>query len=102
MKVVYNKLICNIKGYAAEGNAAQHEKVDPEKSCGACSNEDNVELSTKARQLQAVQALVDAVPDVREAKVADLKARIENGTYQVKGDKIALALIRESVLNRYF
>ena len=101
MKVVDNKLIWNIKGYTAEGNAAQHEKAGPEKPCDAGSNEDNVELSAKARQLQTVQALVDAVPDVRESKVAELKARIENGTYQVKGDKIALALIRESVLNRY-
>jgi anti-sigma28 factor (negative regulator of flagellin synthesis) len=34
-------------------------------------------------------------------KVADLKARIENGTYEIKSEEIAGKMIRESLLNEF-
>ena len=101
MKVSDNNLVLNLKGYVNETSAARQEKADRQQPGGARSSEDNVDLSTQARQMQAVHERIDAIPDVREEKVAGLKSQIENGTYQVNGDKVAIALIRESMLNRY-
>jgi flagellar biosynthesis anti-sigma factor FlgM len=46
---------------------------------------DKVEISTEARKLQETLSILKAeikkMPDVREEKVKDVKARIEAGTY---------------------
>ena len=42
---------------------------------------DTVVISDAAKRIQEAQSQIKAIPDVREDKVAELKARIENGTY---------------------
>ena len=49
--------------------------------------------------IQHVTAEVIAMPD-REELIADLKARIEAGTYNPSGDDIADAMIRRSIADR--
>jgi negative regulator of flagellin synthesis FlgM len=63
---------------------------------------DTVVISDAAKRIQEAQSQIKAIPDVREEKVAELKARIENGTYEIKPDKIADKMIRESLLNDLF
>jgi flagellar biosynthesis anti-sigma factor FlgM len=46
-----------------------------------------------------VQKQLQAIPDVRVDKVAELRAQIENGSYEIKPDAIAGKMIRESLLN---
>ena len=59
---------------------------------------DKLEISSFGKELQiAKQALKDA-PDVREDKVASVKSRLQDGTYEVSGEKFAdklLGLYRE-------
>lgn len=61
--------------------------------------EDEVVLSEKAREIKEAKKLLDSVPEVREEKVAQLKKQIENGTYEIKGKKIAVKMVRESLLD---
>ncbi len=42
---------------------------------------------------------MDSIPDIREEKVAKIKAQIQNGTYQVEEKKLAAKMIKESLLN---
>lgn len=49
--------------------------------------------------IQHVTAEVIAMPD-RDELIADLKARIEEGTYNPSGDDIADAMIRRSIADR--
>ena len=59
-------------------------------------------LKTKAETadvIRHVTAEVMAMPD-REHLIADLKARIEAGTYNPSGDEIADAMIRRSIADR--
>ena len=60
---------------------------------------DTVVISETAKRVQDAKARLDAVPDVRSDKVAELKNQIENGTYEIKPDKIADKMIRDSLLN---
>ena len=39
---------------------------------------------------------------MRSDKVAEIKSRIENGTYEIQADKIADKMIRESLLNDFY
>lgn len=59
---------------------------------------DKVVLSPQAQTLRHARSVLDATPDVRTELVADIKFRIENGTYTVDSDKIARRMIRDAVL----
>ena len=59
---------------------------------------DRVELSQTAIEMQRAKKMADAVPDIREEKVAEIKTQIENGTYKIDSEKIASKMIRESIL----
>ena len=64
--------------------------------------EDSVELSQSARDLQRAQKALPDLPDIREDKVAALKQQIENGTYNIRADKIAANMLKESLCNDIF
>ncbi len=50
---------------------------------GAAKETDKVEISQFGRDYQVAKQAVAAASDIREDKVADMKARIEAGTYDV-------------------
>ncbi|MBN1548838.1 MAG: flagellar biosynthesis anti-sigma factor FlgM [Syntrophaceae bacterium] len=66
---------------------------------GVSAPEEKVDLSTKARDVQTIKNAVESVPDIREEKVQELKNRIEAGTYNVNGEKIAGKIVGESLLD---
>ena len=43
--------------------------------------------------MQVAKNALNAVPDVREAKIADIRSRIDNGTYDVSVDDFAAKLM---------
>ena len=55
-----------------------------------------VALSDKARSLMALKSEVNAAPDVRQALVADISERISAGTYDIKGQVVAQAMVRQA------
>lgn len=54
---------------------------------------DKVEISSFGKELQIAKKAVAESEDVRAQKVADLKAKIENDTYQVASSDLADMLI---------
>lgn len=68
----------------------------------AVSGEDNVELSQAAGELKRARKALEEIPDVRQEKIADIKNRIENGTYEIKSDQIADSMVKESLKNDLF
>ena len=53
---------------------------------------DQVSLTTK-RLVEEARTRAKSMPEVRENKVAELKAKIESGTYQVSNRAIARAMV---------
>ncbi len=53
-----------------------------------------VRLSQRAQEVQAARAALAEVPEVRQERIAELKARIEAGNYKVDPYKVA-----ERILN---
>jgi negative regulator of flagellin synthesis FlgM len=80
---------------------AQAAETEGEKG-RAKVGEDNVELSQSARDLQRAQKALQDLPDIREDKVAALKQQIQNGTYDIRADKIAANMLKESLSNDIF
>lgn len=64
------------------GNTAKNGKVN-----------DIVEISDTAKSFQSVRSAIANTPEIREEKVAKLKAQIEAGTYSVSGRMIAEKLV---------
>jgi negative regulator of flagellin synthesis FlgM len=60
---------------------------------------DRVELSAKAKELQAAREAIAGMDDMDHEKVARIKAQIEAGTYKADAGKIADKMIDESLLD---
>jgi negative regulator of flagellin synthesis FlgM len=58
---------------------------------------DKVQLSGRSKEIARAQDLVKSTPEVRTDKVADIKAKIEAGTYNVKAVKVADAILRGTI-----
>jgi negative regulator of flagellin synthesis FlgM len=54
---------------------------------------DTVSFSSIGKDIQVAKQAVSAAPDIREDKVASLKAAINNGTYDVSGEAFADKLL---------
>jgi len=63
-------------------------------------NEDKVVLSPRAKEIQEAKTNLSKLPEIQAEKVARIKKNIEEGTYQVDGNKIAAKMIKESLLNK--
>ncbi|KTD48141.1 flagellar biosynthesis anti-sigma factor FlgM [Legionella quateirensis] len=50
---------------------------------------DNVNLSDTSRQLEALKASLQDVPEINEARVLYFKAEINSGSYQINSNNIA-------------
>ena len=88
----------NIEAYVNQ--VQDKDKVDatseqPEKQQ---TKADTVVLSDTAKKVQEAQKQLEAIPDVREDKVAELKAQIENNTYDMDEEKIAGKMIKDALL----
>jgi len=56
-----------------------------------------IDVSTAAQDIIKVKNQLNQLPDVREERVAALKAQIANGTYHVSGEDIADLMIRRTL-----
>lgn len=54
---------------------------------------DKVEISAFGKIYQTAKKAVSDVPNIREDKVADIKKRIDNGTYDVSAESFAEKLL---------
>jgi len=89
----------NIEAYVNQ--VQDKDKVDatseqPEKQQ---TKADTVVLSDTAKKVQEAQKQLEAMPDVREDKVAQLKEQIENKTYDMDEEETAGKMIKDALLN---
>jgi negative regulator of flagellin synthesis FlgM len=73
--------------------AASAATSGTEAKAGVTRRPDSVSLSDNARSLATARAAVQQAPDVREAKVAEIKQRVQDGTYQVPSRVLARNII---------
>jgi len=90
-----------IKIDAYINNAKEKNKIADglSKSHNPGPNLDKVEFSQTAMDVKEAREQLESIPDVREGKVNEIKAQIEEGTYKVDGKKIAFNMIRDSLID---
>ena len=99
MKITGGNHLTNIDAYLK--NIKDKKKIDAssDRASGEVISKDEVVLSPQAKEIQKAKELLDSIPDIRKEKVAEIKVQIEDGTYEVNGDQIALKMIEESLTN---
>ena len=102
MKIPEKNHIVSLEAYVQKVNSGKKvgEQGEKQKSLNDVrTGEEKVQLSTRAKDIQRIKKIINTVPDIRTEKVNQLKRSIEDGTYNVKGEKVAEKMIRESLLD---
>lgn len=86
-----------VDAYNAVTSLYQQTKVKKQGKTVAASKSDQLEISRVGRDYQIAKKAVKEAPDIREDKVNELKAAIDNGTYEVSANDFA-----EVLLDKYF
>ena len=73
------------------------EKVSAEQQQASTVESDNVTISEKGKDVSEMTRTLKSMPEVRADKIADLKERIANGTYNVSGKDIASKIINTAL-----
>jgi flagellar biosynthesis anti-sigma factor FlgM len=63
----------------------------------AAAGRDSVELSTCAADMRAAMEALASVPEIREERVTELRAQMEQGTFDPAVDALAEKLFRTGV-----
>ncbi len=63
----------------------------------AKNNSANTEISSKAKDMAKAKQIATESPDVREAKIAELKEKIQSKKYNVGADAIADKLVDDHI-----
>ncbi len=71
---------------------ADKRGTGPNRAAGAKPSEDSIALSSKAQEIGRLSQLAAKGAD-RTERLNEIRAAIENGTYEVSGEKIALKMI---------
>ncbi len=84
-----------IEAYSQIQQMYQTKKVNKAQQKGGVSHSDQVQISSLGKDFQTAKAAVAASPDVREELTAPIKARVQNGTYQVSNSAFADKLLQK-------
>ena len=75
---------------------ADSAEVMPDPQAGT---QDRVQISPQVRELRSSREAAAALPEIREDRVAVIRAQIEAGTYRVDAEKIADRMVAEALVN---
>ena len=82
-----------VEGTGGDGRATPGRRSATGSSGGRRA--DSVTLSEQARGLQRALTVVTGLPDVRNERIAELRARLASGDYHVDADEIARRMVEE-------
>lgn len=101
-------MVIDLNSSSSQHALSARGKVSTQRSSSAVSVTDTpastakpdiVQLSDTAKALKVADARIAATPDVNAERVAQLRASIEEGSYQVNAERIAQKMIdMESLL----
>ena len=78
----------------ATGNISDTKARQDVPAAPAPGREDTVELTSGAQLLERLEKSLDSMPAIDSRRIAEVKAAIENGDYEIDSVSIADAMIR--------
>ena len=80
-----------------EEASADHKQARVSRTGGV---EDRLEFSTSIREFQQLEKQAQEAPEIRAERVADIKRELNSGTYNIKAEKVADAMIRGAIVSK--
>lgn len=84
-----------IDAYNAISQVYQTNTNYKTKATGAAAGTDKVEISQFGKDFQIAKESIAQAPDVREDKIADIKAMMSAGTYNISGMDFANKVVED-------
>ncbi len=81
-----------------EIQAARESSGQPAKA----ARTDDLTLSSRAKEVMQARQALSNMPPVRQDRVDEIKAEIEDGTYDVAAEDVAEKIISRAAVNRLF
>ena len=81
------------QGASNEAKAEVKGQVDSSQTAASSASTDNVSLSSTAKALTQIESDLKQLPEVNQAKVDAIKAKIDNGSYQIDSDNMAQKML---------
>lgn len=78
---------------AKGADKATNKPVQNNSSTKSTQNNEMVQLSEESQLMNQAAEIAKATPSVRANRIADLKARIQNGTYEIDFEGVAEKII---------
>ena len=94
MKIVDPKMLGHLDAKIRKAGNSSRASVKASSGADKMSFTDALQLSEKAVNIRDARKTLDAMPAVRQERVAELKARLESGDYHVSSEKIADSMLR--------
>jgi negative regulator of flagellin synthesis FlgM len=63
---------------------------------------DRIELSVRGREIQHLDVMIRSTPDIRTARVEQVRQALDSGTYNVKAEMIADKIIGGDLIDEVF
>lgn len=90
MKIENNNISnANFNKTEAASQVEKQQSASSSNNTSAVSNKDKAELSDNARLLSKARIAFNETPEVDQAKVDDLKAKIQKGEYNIPYENLA-------------
>jgi flagellar biosynthesis anti-sigma factor FlgM len=98
MKVTGSDGYSAIRGLLRRAQGADDLQRPASPGAPAGQRGEKVVISAEAREIQHLKAIVEAIPDVRDRKVEEIRQLIRDGRYHVELDKVSDRILRSLVL----
>lgn len=84
-----------IESYTQVQQIYQSKKVNQTQKASGTPHTDQLQISSFGKDIQAAKAALAGTPDVREERIASIKAQIQNGKYSVDNAAFADKLFQK-------
>ena len=85
-----------IQSYIQVQQLYNTQKTNRTQKTASSGFSDKLQISTLGKDIQTAKQALANTSDIREEKIADIKAAIQDGTYEVSGESFA-----DKLLERY-
>lgn len=84
-----------IEAYTQVQQVYQSQKAGRNQKTESAAKSDKLQISSFGKDIQTAKAAVAGAPDIREELTAPIKAKIQNGTYEVSKESFADKLMQK-------
>lgn len=77
----------------AQGNTQSSQQADARQAQTTSARDDNVSLSSEARDLKQLEQSLDSYPEMDDQRIEQIRNALADGSYRIDADKLAQKML---------